>query len=110
MHSILICLFQWLCILVFSAVIGSLNHTLCCLTSCIFCNVLLASCIFYVLLGASLTDQFSSCPESSSRHGRFPRASMFHSELSRDRDRTDTSIHELGDYGHRNGDIASSCE
>ncbi|XP_077303738.1 E3 ubiquitin-protein ligase MARCHF7 isoform X4 [Lithobates pipiens] len=36
---------------------------------------------------------------------------MFHTELSRERDRdrrTDTSIHELSDYGHRNGDITSS--
>ncbi|XP_073490178.1 E3 ubiquitin-protein ligase MARCHF7 isoform X1 [Aquarana catesbeiana] len=53
----------------------------------------------------------STSSESSSRYGRFPRTSMFHSELSRERDRdrrTDTSIHELGDYGHRNGDITSS--
>ncbi|XP_040213828.1 E3 ubiquitin-protein ligase MARCHF7 isoform X1 [Rana temporaria] len=61
------------------------------------------------LNGARTTNaNYTSPSESSSRHGRFPRASMFHSELSRDRDRTDTSIHELGDYRHRNGDIASS--
>lgn len=52
----------------------------------------------------------TSADSSSSRYGRFPRTSsmMFHSELSRERDRdrrTDTSIHELGEYGHRNGDI-----
>nr|DBA19767.1 TPA: hypothetical protein GDO54_015545 [Pyxicephalus adspersus] len=34
---------------------------------------------------------------------------MFQSELSRERDRrTDTSIHELSDYGHRNGDLTQS--
>ncbi|KAM5152368.1 E3 ubiquitin-protein ligase MARCHF7 isoform 2-T2 [Mantella aurantiaca] len=62
--------------------------------------------------GRTTNSSYTSTPDSSSRYGRFPRTtSMFHSELPRERDRdrrTDTSIHELGDYGHRNGDITPS--
>lgn len=61
--------------------------------------------------GRTTNSNYTTTSESS-RYGRFPRtSSMLHSELSRERDRdrrTDTSIHELGDYGHRNSDITSS--
>ncbi|XP_018408663.1 PREDICTED: E3 ubiquitin-protein ligase MARCH7 [Nanorana parkeri] len=61
--------------------------------------------------GSTTNSGYTSTPDSSSRYARFPRTSsmVFHSDLSRDRDRrTDTAIHELGDYGHRNSDITPS--
>ncbi|XP_072274328.1 E3 ubiquitin-protein ligase MARCHF7 isoform X2 [Pyxicephalus adspersus] len=62
--------------------------------------------------GRTTSSSYTSTPDLQSRYGRFPRTSssmMFQSELSRERDRrTDTSIHELSDYGHRNGDLTQS--
>ncbi|XP_075036887.1 E3 ubiquitin-protein ligase MARCHF7-like isoform X2 [Mixophyes fleayi] len=61
----------------------------------------------------STSSSYSATTDASSRYGRFPRTSsvMFHSDLTRERERerrTDSSIHGILDYGHRNTDTTPS--